>query len=47
MDNILNNINNIKNKIEKLREQIEFYAKKYHEDDVSLISDYDYDMLVK
>jgi DNA ligase (NAD+) len=39
--------NNIKNKIIKLREQIEFYANKYHEEDESLISDYDYDMLVK
>ena len=40
-------MDNIKNKIEKLREQIEFYGKKYHEEDESLISDYDYDMLVK
>ena len=37
----------IKNKIENLREQINFYAEKYHGEDTSLISDYDYDMLVK
>ena len=39
--------NSIKSKIENLRERIEFYGKKYHEEDESLISDYDYDMLVK
>ena len=44
MDNI---ITEIKNKIENLREKIEFYADKYYEQDESLISDYDYDMLVK
>jgi len=44
----MDNINSdIKNKIEDLREKIEFYGKKYHEEDESLISDYDYDMLVK
>ncbi|MCL1859682.1 MAG: NAD-dependent DNA ligase LigA [Oscillospiraceae bacterium] len=42
-----NNLNDIKNKIENLRKQIEFYGNKYHEEDESLISDYDYDMLVK
>jgi len=41
------NKDDIKNKIEDLRNQIEFYGKKYHEEDESLISDYDYDMLVK
>ena len=47
MDNNLNNLHDIKNKIEELRGQIEFYGKKYHEEDESLISDFDYDMLVK
>ena len=47
MGNRDNSDNNIKNKIEDLRKQIEFYAKKYHEEDESLISDFDYDMLVK
>ena len=37
----------VKQKIDDLREKIEFYNKKYHEEDESLISDYDYDMLVK
>ena len=37
----------IKQKIDELREKIEFYNRKYHEEDKSLISDYDYDMLVK
>lgn len=37
----------IKQKIDELREKIEFYNRKYHEYDESLISDYDYDMLVK
>ena len=47
MNNNTNNANEIKNKIENFREQIEFYSKKYHEEDESLISDYDYDMLLK
>jgi DNA ligase (NAD+) len=33
--------------ISELREKIDFYNKKYHEEDESLISDFDYDMLVK
>ena len=42
-----NAINDIKNKIETLRKQIEFYAKKYYEEDESLISDFDYDMMMR
>lgn len=37
----------IQSKIEQLREKIEFYGKKYHEEDESLISDFDYDMMVR
>ncbi|MCL2100021.1 MAG: NAD-dependent DNA ligase LigA [Oscillospiraceae bacterium] len=37
----------IKNKIEELRAKIAFYAEKYHAEDESLVSDYDYDMLVR
>ena len=37
----------IKVKIEQLREKIEFYSTKYHSEDESLISDFDYDMMVK
>ncbi|MCL2814133.1 MAG: NAD-dependent DNA ligase LigA [Oscillospiraceae bacterium] len=40
-------MDNIENKINELRKQIEFYAKKYHEEDISLIGDFDYDMLVR
>ena len=42
MDNL-----DVKNKIEELRGKIEFYGKKYHEEDESLISDFDYDMMLK
>ena len=42
-----NAINDIKDKIETLRSQIEFYAKKYYEEDESLISDFDYDMMMR
>ena len=37
----------IKNKIEELRKQVDFYAKKYHEEDESLIGDFEYDMLLR
>ena len=37
----------IKDEIEQLRDKIEFYNKKYHEEDESLISDFDYDMMLK
>ena len=40
-------IGDVNQKIEELREKIEFYNRKYHEEDESFISDYDYDMLVK
>ena len=40
-------MDDIKNKIENLREKINFYANKYYEEDESLISDFDYDMLLK
>ena len=40
-------MDDMENKINELRQQIEFYAKKYHEEDISLIGDYDYDMLVR
>ncbi len=35
----------IKERVEELRRQIEFYSRKYHTEDVSLISDYEYDMM--
>jgi DNA ligase (NAD+) len=37
----------IKNKIEELRGKIELYAGKYYEEDESIISDFDYDMMLK
>ena len=40
-------MDDMENKINELRKQIEFYAKKYHEEDESLIGDYEYDMLVR
>ncbi|MCL2095494.1 MAG: NAD-dependent DNA ligase LigA [Oscillospiraceae bacterium] len=46
MENNNNNIS-IKAQIKNLREKIEFYSEKYHGEDDSLISDYDYDMLVR
>lgn len=39
------NKNEIKKEIEQLRKQIEYYNKKYHEEDISEISDYAYDKL--
>ena len=32
-------------RVEELRRKIEYYARKYHTEDVSLISDYEYDMM--
>ena len=43
----MDNIDKIEAKINELRAQIEFYAKKYHEEDESLIGDYEYDMLIR
>ncbi|MCL2159999.1 MAG: NAD-dependent DNA ligase LigA, partial [Oscillospiraceae bacterium] len=43
----MDDIDKIENKINELRAQIEFYAKKYHEEDESLIGDYEYDMLIR
>lgn len=34
-----------KRRVEELRTKIEYYARKYHTDDISLISDYEYDMM--
>ena len=45
--NFMENNPDIKNKIEELRKKIEFYSKKYNDEDESLISDYDYDMMLK
>lgn len=36
----------IKKRIEELREQVEYYAKKYYDDDKPEISDFEYDMLM-
>ena len=38
--------NNAKNRIEELRKQTEYYAKKYYDDDNPEISDFEYDMLM-
>ena len=38
--------NNEKNRIEELRKQTEYYAKKYYDDDNPEISDFEYDMLM-
>ncbi len=35
-----------KNKIEELRKQTEYYAKKYYDEDAPVISDFEYDMLM-
>ena len=40
-------MNDAKSRIESLRAELEFYAGKYHEQDESLISDYDYDMMLR
>ena len=40
------NKNQAKERIEKLREQVEYHAKKYYDDDKPEISDFEYDMLM-
>ena len=35
-----------KNRIEELRKQTEYHAKKYYDDDEPEISDFEYDMLI-
>ncbi|MBO4216866.1 MAG: NAD-dependent DNA ligase LigA [Clostridia bacterium] len=35
----------IRSRVSELRKKIEYYAEKYHTEDVSLISDYEYDMM--
>ena len=36
----------VKNRIEELRKQTEYHAKKYYDDDAPVISDFEYDMLM-
>ncbi|MCL1792411.1 MAG: NAD-dependent DNA ligase LigA [Oscillospiraceae bacterium] len=40
-------MDDMENKINELRKQVEFYSKKYHDEDESLISDFEYDMLAR
>ena len=40
------NKNQAKERIEKLRGQVEYHAKKYYDDDKPEISDFEYDMLM-
>ena len=35
-----------KNRIEELRKQVEYHAKRYYDDDEPEISDFEYDMLM-
>ena len=35
-----------KNRIEELRKEVEYHAKKYYDDDSPEISDFEYDMLM-
>ncbi len=37
----------IQKEMNELNEKLEYYAKKYYEDDAPIISDYDYDMLLR
>ena len=40
-------MNNIKNKIIKLRENIEYHRKKYYNEDAPEISDHEFDMMFR
>ena len=40
------NIKEAKNRIEELRKQVEYHAKRYYDDDEPEISDFEYDMLM-
>ena len=40
------NKNDAKNRIDELRKQVEYHAKKYYDDDKPEISDFEYDMLM-
>ena len=37
----------IKKQVLELRERLEYYSRKYHEDDAPVIDDYEYDMLLQ
>ena len=41
------NLSEAKNKISKLREQINFHNKKYYDEDAPVIDDYEYDLLLR
>ena len=43
----MNNDQNVKEELERLRREVAYHAKKYYVDDAPEISDYDYDMLYR